>query len=166
MNGLKNSMVRVGSLELGTVIFWMLFWLANGLAKLIPGIHIGVQFAEKGDVNPFTGTLDKMGWGTGLGEFAFYFTGVVELLVGLIFTWALVQFFMRTGPAARQPWILLGLFVSAIIFAVFASSNVVTASRPTPLIWHTTYFGVVGVSWLVIVGQSMWMRSAGGSDNS
>ena len=61
MNGLKNSMVRVGSLELGTVIFWMLFWLANGLAKLIPGIHIGVQFAEKGDVNPFTGTLDKMG---------------------------------------------------------------------------------------------------------
>ena len=70
------------------------------------------------------------------------------------------------GPAARQPWILLGLFVSAIIFAVFAFSNVVTASRPTPLIWHTTYFGVVGVSWLVIVGQSMWMRAAGGSDNS
>ena len=166
MNGLKNSMVRVGSLELATVIFWMLFWLANGLAKLIPGIHIGVKFAEKGDVNPFAGTLDKMGWGTDLGDFAFYFTGVVELLVGLIFTWALVQFFMRTGPAARQPWILLGLFVSAIIFAVFAFSNVVTASRPTPLIWHTAYFGVVGVSWLVIVGQSMWMRSAGGSDNS
>ena len=166
MDSLKNSMVRLGSLELGTVIFWMLFWLANGLAKLIPGIHIGVQFAEKGDANPFADTLGKMGWGTDLGDFAFYFTGVVELLVGLIFTWALIQFFMRTGPAARQPWILLGLFVSAIIFAVFAFSNVVTASRPTPLIWHTAYFGVVGVSWLVIVGQSMWMRAAGGSDNS
>ena len=104
-------MVRLGSLELGTVIFWMLFWLANGLAKLIPGIHIGVRFAEKGDANPFAVTLDKMGWGTNFGDFAFYFTGVVELLVGLIFTWALIQFFMRTGPAARQPWILLGLFV-------------------------------------------------------
>ncbi len=158
-------MVRLGSLELGTVIFWMLFWLANGLAKLIPGANIGVKFAEKGDMNPFAATLDKMGWGTGLGEFALYFTGVVELFVGLIFTWALIQFFMHTSPAARQPWILFGLFVSVIIFAVFAFSNVVTASRPTPLIWHTTYFGVVGVSWLVIVGQGMWTRAAGGDDN-
>ncbi len=151
---------RVGSLELATVIFWMLFWLANGLAKLIPGVNIGVRFAEKGDMNPFAATLDKMGWGTGLGDFAFYFTGVVELLVGLVFTWALIQFFMRTGSAARQPWILLGLFVSAIIFAVFAFSNVVTAARPTPLIWHTTYFGVVGVSWLVIVAQGVWERGS------
>ena len=92
MNGLKSYMVRLGSLELATVIFWMLFWLANGLAKLIPGVNIGVKFAEKGDVNLFAVTLGKMGWGTGLGDFAFYFTGVVELLVGLIFTWALIQF--------------------------------------------------------------------------
>ena len=82
MNGLKGYMVRLGSLELATVIFWMLFWLANGLANLIPGVNIGVKFAEKGDVNPFAVTLDKMGWGTGLGDFGFYFTGVVELLVG------------------------------------------------------------------------------------
>ena len=164
MNGLKGYMVRLGSLELATVIFWMLFWLANGLAKLIPGVNIGVKFAEKGDVNLFAVTLGKMGWGTGLGDFAFYFTGVVELLVGLIFTWALIQFIMRTGSAARQPWILFGLFVSAIIFAVFAFSNVVSASRPTPLVWHTTYFGVVGVSWLVIVAQGMWMRATGDSD--
>ena len=164
MNGLKSYMVRLGSLELATVIFWMLFWLANGLAKLIPGVNIGVKFAEKGDVNLFAVTLGKMGWGTGLGDFAFYFTGVVELLVGLIFTWALIQFIMRTGSAARQPWILFGLFVSAIIFAVFAFSNVVSASRPTPLVWHTTYFGVVGVSWLVIVAQGMWMRATGDSD--
>ena len=74
MDGLRSYMVRLGSLELATVIFWMLFWLANGLAKLIPGVHIGVKFAEKG--NPFGGALDKMGWGTGLGEFAYYFTGV------------------------------------------------------------------------------------------
>ena len=164
MNGLKSYMVRLGSLELATVIFWMLFWLANGLAKLIPGVNIGVKFAEKGDVNLFAVTLGKMGWGTGLGDFAFYFTGVVELLVGLIFTWALIQFIMRTGSAARQPWILFGLFVSAIIFAVFAFSNVVSASRPTPLVWHATYFGVVGVSWLVIVAQGMWMRATGDSD--
>ena len=157
-------MVRLGSLELATVIFWMLFWLANGLAKLIPGVNIGVKFAEKGDVNPFAVTLDKMGWGTGLGDFGFYFTGVVELLVGLIFTWALIQFIMRSGSAARQPWILFGLFVSAIIFAVFAFANVVTASRPTPLVWHATYFGVVSVSWLVIVAQGMWMRATGDSD--
>ncbi len=143
------------------MIFWTLFWLANGLAKLIPGVHIGVKFADRGDVNPFAATLDKMGWGTGLGDFAFVFTGVVELLLGLVFAWALVQFLMRTGPAARQPWILFGLFVSAIIFAVFAFSNVVTASRPTPLIWHTAYFGVVGVSWLVIVAQGVWARVSG-----
>ena len=107
-----------------------------------------------------------MGWGTALGDFAYIFTGIVELIVGLIFTWALIQFFMRTGPAARRPWILLGLFISGIIFAVFAFSNVVTGSRPTPLIWHTTYFGVVGVSWLVIVGQGVWMRGSGGGDSS
>ena len=166
MDGLKKYMVRVGSLELATVIFWMVFWLANGLAKLIPGTHIGVKFAEKGEINPFEVTLDKMGWGTSLGDFAFYFTGAVELIVGLIFTWALLQFIMRTGPAARQPWILLGLFISGIIFAVFAFSNVVTASRPTPLIWHTAYFGVVGVSWLVIVGQSVWMRASGNGDSN
>ena len=152
-------MTRLGSLELATVIFWMLFWLANGLAKLIPDVHIGVKFAPKG--NPFTGALDKMGWGTGLGDFAYYFTGVVELIVGLIFLWALIQFFMRSGSAARRPWILFGLFISAIIFTVFTFQNVVTAARPTPLIWHATYFGIVGVSWLVIVGQGVWMNSAG-----
>ena len=158
MDGLKNYAVRLGSLELATVIFWMLFWLANGLAKLIPGVHIGVKFAPKGDMNPFAATLDKMGWGTGLGDFAFYFTGVVELLVGLIFTWALIQFIMRSGSSARRPWILFGLFASAIIFAVFTFANVVTAARPTPLIWHTTYFGIVGVSWLVIVAQGVWAK--------
>ena len=36
MDGLKKYMVRVGSLELGVVIFWMLFWLANGLARSFP----------------------------------------------------------------------------------------------------------------------------------
>lgn len=159
MDVLRNYMVRVGSLELGIVIFWMLFWLANGLAKVIPGVHIGVKFAEKGDTNPFTVTLEKMGWGTALGEFAWYFTAAFELLVGVIFLWALVQFFMRTGPAARQPWILLGLFISLIIFTVFTFSNVVTAARPTPLIWHTAYFASVGVSWLVVVGQGVWQKS-------
>ena len=154
MDGLRSYMVRLGSLELATVIFWMLFWLANGLAKLIPGVHVGVKFAEKG--NPFGDALDKMGWGTGLGEFAYYFTGVFELIVGIIFLWTLIQFIMRSGTAARRPWILFGLFLSAIIFAVFTFQNVVTASRPTPLIWHVTYFAIVGVSWLVIVGQGYW----------
>ena len=165
MDGLKKYMVRVGSLELGIVIFWMLFWLANGLGKVIPGVHIGVKFAEKG-ANPFTATLDKMGWGTSLGEFAWYFTAAFELLVGVIFLWALIQFFMRTGPAARQPWILLGLFISAIIFTVFAFSNVVTANRPDALFSHTAYFASVGVSWLVIVGQSVWMRASGNGDSN
>ncbi len=166
MDGLKKYMVRVGSLELGVVIFWMLFWLANGLAKVIPGVHIGVKFAEKGDTNFFTVTLDKMGWGTSLGEFAFYFTAAFELLVGVIFLWALIQFFMRTGSAARQPWILLGLFISAIIFTVFAFSNVVTANRPDALFSHTAYFASAGVSWLVIVGQSVWMRASGNGDSN
>jgi hypothetical protein len=149
-------MVRLGSLELATVIFWMLFWLANGLGKLIAGTHVGVKFAARGDVNPFEMTLDKMGWGTALGDFAYIFTGIVELLVGLVFTWALIHFIRRSGSAVRQPWILFGLFASAIIFAVFTFSNVVTAARPTPLIWHTTYFGIVGVSWLVIIAQGHW----------
>ena len=162
MDGLKNYMVRLGSLELATVIFWFLFWIANGLAKLIPGVHIGVKFAEKG--NPFGGALDKMGWGTGLGEFAYYFTGIVELIVGLIFLWALIQFFMSSGSAARRPWILFGLFASAIIFAVFTFQNVVTSSRPTPLIWHVTYFAIVGVSWVVIVGQGVYANLIDGDD--
>ena len=126
MDRLNNYIGRVGSLELGTVIFWMFFWLANGLGKIIAGTHIGVKFAARGDMNPFENTLDKMGWGTALGDSAYIFTGIIELIVGLIFTWALIQFFMHTGPAARRPWILLGLFISGIIFAVFAFSNVVT----------------------------------------
>ena len=52
MDRLNNYIGRVGSLELGTVIFWMFFWLANGLAKLIAGTHIGVKFAARGDVKP------------------------------------------------------------------------------------------------------------------
>ena len=159
MDILRSYMVKLGSLELATVIFWTLFWLANGLAKLIPGVHIGVKFAPKG--NPFTGALDKMGWGTGLGDFAYYFTGVVELIVGLIFLWTLIQFIMNSGSAARRPWILFGLFISGIIFTVFTFQNVVTASRPEPLIWHASYFAIVGVSWLVIVGQGVWARGNG-----
>ncbi len=151
---MNNIMSKLGSLELITIIFWMVFWLANGLAKLIPGVHIGIKFAPKGEMNPFAGTLDKMGWGTGLGDFAFYFTGVVELLLGIVFLWALIQFIMGSG--ARRSWIFFGLFFSALIFTVFTFANVVTAARPTPLIWHTTYFAIVGVSWLVMVAQSYY----------
>ena len=114
MDRLNSYIVRVGSLELGTVLFWMFFWLANGLAKIIAGTHIGVRFAKRGDVNPFEVTLDKMGWGTALGDFAYIFTGIVELIVGLIFTWALIQFFMRTGPAAQDgPGFSLGCSLAA-----------------------------------------------------
>ena len=155
---MNNVMSRLGSLELITIIFWMVFWVANGLAKLIPGVHIGVKFAPKGEMNPFAGTLDKMGWGTGLGDFAFYFTGVVELLLGIVFLWALIQFIM--GSSARRSWIFFGLFFSALIFTVFTFANVVTAARPTPLIWHTMYFGIVGVSWLVLVGQGIYDQIA------
>ena len=77
MDGLRSYMVRLGSLELATVIFWMLFWLANGLAKLIPGVHIGVKFAEKG--NPFTGALDKMGLGHRTGRFRLLLHGCVRV---------------------------------------------------------------------------------------
>ena len=52
MDRLNNYIVRVGSLELGTVIFWMFFWLANGLAKIIAGTHIGVKFAARGRHEP------------------------------------------------------------------------------------------------------------------
>ena len=59
-----------------------------------------------------------------------------------------------------------GLFISAIIFTVFAFSNVVTATGPDVLFSHTAYFASVGVSWLVIVGQSMWMRSNGNGESN
>ncbi len=149
---------RLGSLELATVIFWMLFWGANGLGKFLPGVHIGVKFGDPGG-HPFGGALEAIGWPSGLGDFALIVTAVVELLVGLIFLWALIQIIMGSSSAARRSWILFGLFISAIIFAVFTFQNIVAGpgvGRPTPLIWHTTYFAVVGVSWLVIVGQGVW----------
>ena len=39
------------------------------------------------------------------------------------------------------------------------------APPPTPLIWHTAYFASVGVSWLVVVGQSMWLSTTSANDN-
>ena len=49
MDGLRSYMVRLGSLELATVIFWLLFWLwRTGWAKLIAwGTHVGVKFAAR-----------------------------------------------------------------------------------------------------------------------
>ena len=58
-----------------------------------------------------------------------------------------------SGAPALDP---VRIVLDRIIFAVFTFQNVVTASRPTPLIWHVTYFAIVGVSWLVIVGQGYW----------
>ena len=48
MGALKSYVVRVGSLELGVVIFWMLFWLANGLGKVIPGVPYRREIRRKG----------------------------------------------------------------------------------------------------------------------
>ena len=39
------------------------------------------------------------------------------------------------------------------------------APPPTPLIWHTAYFASVGVSSLVVVGQSMWSSTTSANDN-
>lgn len=158
-----SYITRVGSLELATVIFWFLFWIANGLAKFIPGVNIGIRFGEPPG-NPFAATLDKLGWGTSLGDAAGAIAGVYELAMGIIFLWVIVQFIMRTGHAARRPWILLGLFMGAILFAVFAFANVVTFDRPTPLVWHVTYFAAIGVSWIVIVMQGVWEKGITDSD--
>ena len=143
---------QVGTLELATAIFWFLFWIANGLSKFLGGVNVGIRFAEAPG-NGFTRTLDLMGWGTGLGDAAAALAGIYELILGLIFLWVIIQFIMRTGSAARRPWMNLGFFLSAILFAIFAFANIVVFDRPTPLIWHATYFAIIGVSWLVVARQ-------------
>ena len=77
------------------------------------------------------------------------------------------MFFMRTGPAARQPWILVGALRQRDHLRRIRLLECRYGVPPDAVLSGTpAYFGVVGVSWLVIVGQSMWMRAAGGSDNS
>ena len=165
MDGLKKYMVRVGSLELGVVIFWMLFWLANGLGKVIPGVHIGVKFAEKGG-NPFTATLDKMGWGTGLGEFAFYFTAAFELLVGLIFLWALIQFLNAHRPGSASAMDTVGaLHQRHHIHRIRLLERRYGDPPGSPILAHRL-LRLRWVSWLVIVGQSVWMRASGNGDSN
>ena len=148
---------RLGSLELATVIFWFLFWLANGLAKFLSGTNIGIVTFGAPPGNPFSGALTGIGWPDWGDAFA-AIAGIYELVIAAVFLWVIIQFIMRTGPAARRQWIFFGLFLSALIFAVFAFQNVIAFARPTPLIWHATFFGIVGVSWIVIAMQGIFER--------
>ena len=151
---------RLGSLELATVIFWFLFWLMNGLAKFISGVNIGIFTFGSPPGNPFSGALEAIGW-PDLGDAFAAIAGIYELVIAAVFLWVIVQFFMRTGPKARRTWIFFGLFLSALIFTVFAVQNIIAFDRPTPLIWHMTFFAAVGVSWIVIAMQGIFERITG-----
>lgn len=144
MNDIKNN-----RLNLYIGLYWLIFWAFNGLDKFLDKSPIGMfmwygkdrewQFSTY-----FTNMQLPLDWVMPL----LHITGVVELLIAVIFMVFLIHRLFSKNPTKSLSIYNIGLEISAVIFIGFSAFDVMSGDR-AELLEHGTYIGVIGVSYLV-----------------
>lgn len=124
------------------IIYWMIFWLMNGLDKFMHGATVTVfgqpwfTWFGKDRLEQFGKYFDRLDWDPAGIPALLSFCGVVELFAASLFFIALL------GPRSAENLLGWALATSAFIFLGFSTWDVVVGDRAE--LWeHGTYIGVV-----------------------
>lgn len=146
MNKINNS-----NLTVYFALFWLIFWLFNGLDKFLYQTDIGlVTWYGKDRGWQFLTYITNMQLSIDFVGPILRFAGVWEVLVSLFFG-AFIWFQLFNKDQSKNKNLKLydlAMKISMLTFIAFCAFDIVVGDR-AELLEHSTYIGIVGVSYLV-----------------
>lgn len=147
MNSIKNS-----NLTLYISLFWVVFWLFNGIDKFAYHTDIGFMTWYGKDRDwQFLTYLTNMQLPTIWVKFILYFSGAWEILLASIFGLSLWKSLVNKDQTSGIYAIALKL--ALLTFIGFCGFDIVAGDR-AELLEHSTYVGIVGISHLILLVES------------
>ena len=141
-------MVRDRPITFIVLVFWFLFWILNGLDKIMPGKDLGMlRWWGNDRLEKFSMYFDRLAIDLSAVKPVLMFAGLVEVAVAAMFVWAAVQLMRRKPGAVRLTD--KAIVASIAVFAGFCVFDVVVGDR-AELLEHSTYIGVLLISYLAV----------------
>ncbi len=138
------------------VTFWFFFWLLNGLDKFFARQDVLLlHWWGNHRVEKFTMYFDKLSLDPAHVPATLVFAGFVEFAAAGAFVFAGVRLVQgRPGVAYRTD---LAIALSIVVFLVFTMFDVIVGDR-AELLEHSTYIGVLLVSFLAVAAESFFQH--------
>ena len=144
-------------ITVGFVLYWMVFWLFNGLDKFLNRSTVGgITWFGKDRNWQFGVYLENLGLPLDYVPAILNFAGLWELLVAIVFLSTLNIMIIagaREEKSTDQLYIF-GLFLSTLTFIAFCAFDVVVGDR-AELLEHSTYMVVIAVSFIGMAVENM-----------
>lgn len=136
------------------IVFWFFFWVLNGLDKFFARQEIGIlRWWGNHRVEKFTMYFEKLSLDPDYIPATLIFAGIVEFAAAAFFVVAGVRLLQgRPGVAYRTD---LAITASIAVFIGFTVFDVVVGDR-AELLEHSTYIGVLLVSFLAVSAESFF----------
>jgi hypothetical protein len=136
------------------IAFWFCFWLLNGLDKFFARQDVGfVHWWGNHRVEKFTMYFDRLAIDSAYVTGTLVFAGIVEFLAAGMFLVAGIRLVQgKPGAAYRTD---LAIAASVAVFLGFAIFDVIVGDR-AELLEHSTYIGVLLVSFLAVAAESFF----------
>ena len=141
----------------GFVLYWMVFWLFNGLDKFLNRSTVGaITWFGKDRSWQFGVYLENLGLPLDYVPGILTFAGFWELAIATIFLSALNVMLMvgKREQEASDRLFVIGLFFSTITFVAFCAFDTVVGDR-AELLEHSTYIAVIAVSFIGMAVENM-----------
>jgi len=144
----------------GFTLYWLVFWLFNGLDKFLNRSTLGgITWFGKDRSWQFGVYMENLGLPLDFVPGILTFAGIWELLIAILFLSALnitIVAGEREQDAADRIFII-GLFVSALTFIGFCAFDTVVGDR-AELLEHSTYMAVIAVSYICMAVENVIKR--------
>lgn len=157
---MKSRYLTSKALTIGFTLYWMVFWLFNGMDKFLNRSTLGgITWFGKDRNWQFGVYMENLGLPLEFVPGILTFAGIWELLIAIIFLSALnitIVAGEREENAADRLFII-GLFVSALTFIGFCAFDTVVGDR-AELLEHSTYMAVIAVSYICMAVENIIKR--------
>jgi len=131
--------------------YWFTFWALNSLDKLLNGTDLGLfTWYGKDRTHQFIIYLERLGWTQDLYMPLMLYISVIEMLIALVFLWAILVIFHVQDPKHRkfQVSIKLPIILSLLCFIGFSIWDIVTGDR-AELLEHETYLIALCTTYII-----------------
>lgn len=144
-------------LTIGLSFHWFIWWLFNGLDKVLNGRDLGLFFwSGKDRSNQFSGYLEKLGWSPDVYSILMSIAFVVEVLIAAFFLRAMIRIIRHRNHGQFYPHqtLKLPILLSVGCFTCFSTWDIVVGDRAE--LWeHGTFLVTVCITWVIASFESI-----------
>lgn len=136
-------------LEEVIIVYWLLFWLANGLDKFLNNTNLGpITWWGKDRTEQFTAYFSLMDLPEKWTEVVLLSLGVWEIYIAILFLSCGICIILQGRQLIFWRLARYGFFLSAVTFTSFSVFDILAGDR-FELMEHNIYMGMAVLSWFV-----------------